>query len=132
MEMELRVCEQCYTGEHGDEVKTAITRDMVAAAERLAEHKDAINLGQMHVTKVTAGEPSGPERIPVVIGGVERDTLTLRDTHLAIRDDEEGILVYSEPADILQVLTRNLDQISERTLQDVSIELAPESAELIS
>ena len=132
MEMELRVCKHCHSGEHGDEVKTAITRDMVRAAERLAEHKHVINLDEMHVTMVEEGEPAGPERIPVVVGGVQQDTLMLQDTHLAVRDDDEGVLVYHEPADVLQVLTRNLDQIAEQTLEDVTIELSPESAEVIS
>ncbi|WP_290817437.1 hypothetical protein [Halovivax sp.] len=131
MEMELRVCKHCYTGEHGNEQKTAITKDMVACAERIREYKDLISLDAVYITKVEDGDPGGAEALDVIVAGIEGDTVTLRDTQLVIEDDDESVLVYPEPADIVEVLTRNLDQIGERTRQDVTVELSPESAELL-
>jgi len=132
MQMELRVCKQCYTGEHGNEQKTAITKDMVACAEQVREYKDIINLDAVYITKVEAGDPGGAEALDVVVAGIQDDTVTLQDTQLVIEDNDESILVYPEPEDIIEVLTRNLDQISEQTRQDVSVEISSESAELIS
>lgn len=132
MQMELRVCDECYTGAHGNEAKTAITKDMVACAERIREYKDLIGLDAVYITKVEEGDAGGAEALPVIVAGIENDTVTLRDTQLVMEDDEGSILVYPEPDDIVEVLTRNLDQISERTRQDVTVELAPETAELIT
>jgi hypothetical protein len=49
-----------------------------------------------------------------------------------MEDDQGNMLVYPEPEDILEVLTRNLDQVAEQTRQDVTVELSAEGAELIS
>lgn len=132
MQMELRVCKQCYTGEHGNEQKTAITKDMVACAEQIREYKDLINLDSVYLTKVEEGDAGGAEALPVMVAGIENDVVTLRDTQLVIEDDDGTILVYPEPEDILEVLTRNLDQINERTRQDVLVELSAEGAEMIT
>ncbi|CAI50577.1 uncharacterized protein NP_4972A [Natronomonas pharaonis DSM 2160] len=132
MRMELRVCKHCYTGEHGNEQKTAITQDMVACAEQIREYKDLISLESVYITKVEEGGSDRGEAIPVVVAGIEGDTVTLRDTQLVIEDDDESVLVYPEPADILDVLTRNLDQINQRTRQDVSVALSETGAELVA
>jgi hypothetical protein len=132
MRMELRVCHQCYTGEHGNERKTAITRDMVTCAEQIREYKDLISLDAVYITKVEEGDPGGAEALSVIVAGIENDTVTLQDTQLVIEDAEERMLVYPEPTDILEVLTRNLDQISNGTRQDVTVELSAEGAELIT
>lgn len=132
MQMELRVCNQCYTGEHGNEQKTAITKDMVACAEQIREFKDLISLDSVYITKVEEGDPGDAAAIDVTVAGIENDTVTLRDTQLVIEDNDGSILVYPEPEHIVEVLTRNLDQISESTRQDVTVELSADTAELIS
>ncbi|MFT4910632.1 MAG: hypothetical protein ACI9TI_001804, partial [Natronomonas sp.] len=88
--------------------------------------KDFINLDAVYITKVEDGEPDDAEALSVVIAGIEGDTVTLRDTQLVIEDADERILVYPEPADILEVLVRNLDQIDQQTRQNVGVELSPE------
>ncbi|ELY61813.1 hypothetical protein QA600_04505 [Natronococcus sp. A-GB1] len=132
MRMELRVCKHCYTGEHGNEQKTAITTDMVACAEAVREYKDLLSLDAVYITKVEAGDVGGSEELPINVAGIEDDTITLRDTQLVIEDEDGSVLVYPEPADILEVLTRNLDQINERTRQDVVVDISADSAELIT
>ncbi|APX97018.1 MULTISPECIES: hypothetical protein [Natronorubrum] len=132
MQMELRVCKQCHTGEHGNERKTAITQDMVACAEQIREYKDIIGLDAVYITKVEAGDAGGAEALDVIVAGIQDDTVTLQDTQLVIEDNDESILVYPDHDDIIEVLTRNLDQISEQTRQDVSVELSAETAELIT
>jgi len=132
MRMELRVCQHCYDGTHGNEQKTEITRDMVACAEQIREYKDLINLDSVYITKVEDGASDDAEAISVVIAGIERDTVTLRDTQLVIEDADERILVYPEPGDILEVLARNLEQIDQQTRQNVGIELSAEGKEMRS
>lgn len=132
MEMELRVCKQCYTGEHGNEEKTAITQDMVACAEQVREYKDLIDVDGVYITMVEEGDAGGAEALPVIVAGIENDTVTLRDTQLVMEDGDGSVLVYPEPQDILEVLTRNLDQINERTRQDVVVELSPQGSRLIT
>lgn len=132
MEMELRVCKHCYTGDHGNEQKTAITTDMVACAEQIREYKDLIGLDAVYITKVEEGDAGTAAALDVTVAGIEQDTVTLRDTQLVIEDDDGSVLVYPEPEDIVEVLTRNIDQISEQTRQDVTVELSADTAELIS
>ncbi|MDJ1430774.1 hypothetical protein [Halostagnicola sp. A-GB9-2] len=132
MQMELRVCKQCHTGAHGNDQKTAITKDMVNCAEQIREFKDIISLDSVYITKVDEGDPGGAEALSVIVAGIENDTVTLRDTQLVIEDNDGTTLVYPEPTDILEVLTRNLDQISEQTRQDVSVELSADGAEMIT
>lgn len=132
MRMELRVCKHCYEGDHGNEEKTAITRDMVDCAERIREYKDLIGLDSLYITRVAEGEPGGAEALPATVASIENDQITLTDTQLTMEDDENNMLVYPEPGDILDVLTRNLDQISQQTRENVTVELSTESAELLT
>jgi hypothetical protein len=129
--MELRVCKHCYEGTHGNAEKTAVTRDMVALAERIREYKDLIGLDSLYVTRVAEGDPGGGEVLPAVVASIENDQIQLSDTQLVMEDDQQNMLVYPEPEDVLEVLTRNVDQISQQTRQDVSVELSEESAELV-
>jgi hypothetical protein len=129
--MELRVCKHCYDGEHGNPQKTAITRDMVRCAERVREYKDLIGLESLYITTVREGEPGGAEALPAIVARIENDQISLSDTQLVMEDDDGNMLVYPEPTDILEVLTRNIDQISEQTRQDVTVELSSEGAELL-
>lgn len=130
--MELRVCKHCYEGEHGNPQKTAITRDMVNCAEQVREFKDLVGLEAIFITRVAEGDPGGAEALPAIVAGIENDRIQLTDTQLVMEDDDGNMLVYPEPADVLEVLTRNLDQISEHTRQDVTVELSEEGAELLT
>ncbi|MFB6068788.1 MAG: hypothetical protein ABEJ90_02560 [Halobacterium sp.] len=132
MRMELRVCKHCHEGEHGNEQKTAVTRDMVRCARQIREYKDLVGLDAIYVTMVEEGDPGGAEELAAIVAHVENDQITLSDTQLVMEDDDGNMLVYPEPEDVLEVLTRNLDQISESTRRDVSVELSPEGAELLS
>ncbi|WP_227376377.1 hypothetical protein [Haladaptatus halobius] len=131
MRMELRVCKHCYEGTHGNPEKTAITQDMVECAERIREYKDLIGIDSLYITRVAEGDPGGEETLPAVVASIENDRITLTDTQLVMEDDQQNMLVYPEPTDILDVLTRNIDQISQQTRQDVNIELSEESIELV-
>jgi hypothetical protein len=130
--MELRVCKHCYEGDHGNEQKTAVTRDMVTCARRIREYKDLISLDALYVTMVEEGDPGGAEELQAIVASIEGDQVALSDTQLVMEDEDGNMLVYPEPEDILQVLTRNIDQIQEQTRQDVTVELSAEGAELIS
>ncbi|MFW5917942.1 MAG: hypothetical protein ACOCR0_00515 [Haloferacaceae archaeon] len=132
MRIELRVCKHCYEGEHGNEQKTAITNDMVECATQIREYKDLIGLDALYVTMVEEGDPGGSEELPAIVANIEGNQVALTDTQLVMEDDNGNMLVYPDPADILEVLTRNLDQIQEQTRQDVTVELSAEGAELIS
>ncbi|WP_178916960.1 hypothetical protein [Natronomonas gomsonensis] len=132
MRIELRVCKHCHEGDHGNQQKTAVTRDMVDCAERVREYKDLIGLDSVYITKVEEGDPGGAEALPVIVASIENDQVTLSDTQLVMEDEDGNMLVYPEPKDILEVLTRNIDQIQEQTRQDVTLELSKEGAELLT
>lgn len=132
MRIELRVCKHCYDGEHGNEEKTAVTRDMVSCAQEVREYKDLISLESLYVTMVEEGDPGGAEALNVIIASIQDDQVALSDTQLAMEDGDGNMLVYPEPSDILQVLTRNLEQIQEQTRQDVDVELSPEGQALVA
>lgn len=128
--MELRVCKQCYEGEHGNPDKTAVTRDMVACAETAREYKDLIGLDSIYITKVGEGDAGGAEALPVIVASISGNEIQLSDTQLVMEDDDGNMLVYPEPADILEVLTRNVQQANTHTSNDVSVELSEESLAL--
>lgn len=130
MRIELRVCKHCYEGEHGNPEKTAVTADMVRCARRIREYKDLIGLDGVYVTMVEEGDPGGAEELTAIAAHIEDDQVVLTDTQLVMEDADGNMLVYPEPADIIEVLTRNIDQIQEQTRQDVTVELSAESAEL--
>jgi hypothetical protein len=132
MRMELRVCKHCFEGEHGNPEKTAVTEDMVRCARRVREYKDLIGLDGLYVTMVEEGDPGGAEELPAIVAHLENDQVTLADTQLVMEDDDGNLLVYPEPEDILDVLTRNIDQISQQTRQDVTVELSEEGSRLLT
>lgn len=131
MRMELRVCKHCYEGNHGNDEKTAITGDMVACAKRVREYKDLISVDAIYITMVEEGDPGGAEALPAIVASIDGNQVTLSDTQLVMEDENGNMLVYPEPEDVLEVLTRNVDQIQDQTRQDVTVELSPEGAELI-
>lgn len=132
MRIELRVCKHCYEGEHGNPEKAAVTQDMVICLRRVREYKDLIDLDGVFLTMVEEGDPGGAEALPVIVASIQNDQVALSDTQLVMEDSDGNMLVYPEPEDILEVLTRNLDQIQEQTRQDVTVELSEESATLLS
>jgi len=132
MRIELRVCNHCYGGEHGNQHKTAVTRDMVNCAQQVREYKDLIGLDSVYVTRVEEGDPGGAEALPAIVASIENDQVTLSDTQLVMEDEDGNMLVYPEPKDILEVLTRNIDQIQAQTRQDVTVELSEAGAELVT
>lgn len=131
MRLELRVCKHCYEGTHGNAEKTAVTQDMVNCARRVREYKDLIGLDALYITKVEEGDPGGSEALQAIVASIENDQVALTDTQLVMEDGDGNMLVYPEPADILKVLTRNIDQIQEQTRQDVTVELSEEGATLL-
>lgn len=132
MRIELRICKHCYEGEHGNPEKAAVTRDMVNCARRVREYKDLIGVDGVYVTMVEEGDPGGAEALPAIVARIENDQVALSDTQLVMEDADGNMLVYPEPRDILEVLTRNIDQIQEQTRQDVTVELSEESATLLT
>lgn len=132
MRMELRVCKHCYNGEHGSPQKTAITKDMVACARRIREYKDLIGVDSLYVTMVEEGDVGGAEALPIYVASIQNDQIQMNDTQLVMEDDDGSALVYPDPKDVLEVLTRNIDQIANQTRQDVTVELSEETAKLIT
>lgn len=131
MRLELRVCKHCFEGEHGNPEKTAVTEDMVACARQIREYKDLIDVDGVYLTMVEEGDPGGAEELPVIVASIQNDQVALSDTQLVMEDANGNMLVYPEPEDILEVLTRNLEQIQEQTRQDVMVELSEEGARLL-
>lgn len=130
--MELRVCKQCYNGQHGNTRKRQITRDMVTCAERIREYKDLIGIDALYVTQVEEGDSEGAQALPAIVASIDNHQVNLSDTQLVMEDDDGNMLVYPEPDDILEVLTRNIDQIAEQTRNDVSVGLSQEASELLA
>lgn len=131
MRMELRVCKHCFNGEHGNPSKTEVTRDMVECAKRVREYKDLIGMDSLYITMVEEGDTGGAEALPAIVASIEGNRVNLSDTQLVMEDSNGNMLVYPEPKDILEVLTRNLDQIDAQSRQDVMVELSEESTELV-
>lgn len=131
MRMELRVCKHCFNGEHGNPSKTAVTQDMVECAKQVREYKDLIGLEGLYITMVEDGDTGGAEALPAIVASIEGNRVNLADTQLVMEDAEGNMLVYPEPEDILEVLTRNLDQIDGQTRNEITIELSEESTDLV-
>ncbi len=128
--MELRVCEHCLAGEHGDPSKTEVSKDMVECAETVREYKDLIGLDAIYVTRVGEGDSGAAQALPAVVASIEGDRIRLSDTQLVMEDDDGNMLVYPEPKDILEVLARNVRQIATHTSDDVAVELSEEALDL--
>lgn len=131
MRMELRVCKHCFDGEHGNPHKTTVTRDMVECAKQVREYKDLIGLESLYITMVEDGDTGGAEALPAIVASIEGSRVNLADTQLVMEDANGNMLVYPEPKDILEVLTRNLDQIDGQTRNDVMVELSDEATDLV-
>ncbi|WP_435062482.1 hypothetical protein [Halobaculum sp. EA56] len=130
MRMELRVCKHCLAGEHGNPSKTEVSKDMVECAETVREYKDLIGLDAIYITKVTEGDSGAAQALPAVVATIDNNQIQLSDTQLVMEDDDGNMLVYPEPKDILEVLTRNVEQINTHTNNDVTVDLSEESLNL--
>jgi hypothetical protein len=131
MRMELRVCKHCFEGEHGNPQKTTVTQDMVECAKQVREYKDLIGLESLYITMVEDGDTGGAEALPAIVASIEGSRVNLADTQLVMEDADGNMLVYPEPKDILEVLTRNLDQIDAQTRNDVMVELSEEATDMV-
>jgi hypothetical protein len=129
--MELRVCKHCFEGEHGNPQKTTVTQDMVECAKQVREYKDLIGLESLYITMVEDGDTGGAEALPAIVASIKGSRVNLADTQLVMEDADGNMLVYPEPKDILEVLTRNLDQIDAQTRNDVMVELSEEATDMV-
>jgi len=83
--MELRVCKHRHGGEHGNERKTAVTREMVSGAERVRGYKHLIGIDALYVTCAAEGDTGGAETLPAVVASVDGNQIQLADTQLVWR-----------------------------------------------
>lgn len=132
MQMELRACKLCYDGEHGNPEKTAQIRDMVECVRTIREYKDLLGIDSVYLNFVDEADEGGAEALPAIAASVEGNQIHLNDTQLVVEDQNGIMILYPDPADILEVLTRNVDQLDAETRQDLSVELSEESRELLS
>jgi hypothetical protein len=134
MRIELRVCKHCFEGEHENEHKTAVTRDLVACARIVRDHKDAIDLDDVHIRMVSEdeGDDGRPAALPAVAATIQNEQVAVTDTQLVTMGENGYMLVYPNPQDALRVLAGNIDEISKVTDEDISPELSPEGAEALA
>ncbi|ELY39661.1 MULTISPECIES: hypothetical protein [Natronorubrum] len=134
MRIELRVCQHCLDGDdgHGGHHKSALLQDMVACAEVIQEHKDVLDLEDVHIRKVKDTEQGKPEALPVVAATIQNNQIVLNDTQLVAEGQDGNMLLYANPDDILTVLAGNVDEISKAVPGDVTVDLSPKGAEIIS
>ncbi|WP_247001995.1 hypothetical protein [Halosolutus gelatinilyticus] len=132
MQIELRVCQHCLDGEHGNDRRTELINDMVECAERIKEYKDVIDLEAVHIRKVREDEPGKPESLPVVSATIQNNQVVLNDLQLVTEGQDGNMLIYVNPQDILTVLAGNVDEISKVVPGDVTVDLSATGAELIS
>ena len=132
MRIELRVCQHCLEGEHGNEQRTALLNDMVNCAEQIKKHKEVIDLDAVHIRRVRDDEPGKPAALPVVSATIQNDQIVLNDTQLVAEGQDGNMLVYTNPDDVLTVLAGNLDEISKAVTEDVTVDLSSVGAEIVS
>ena len=134
MRIELRICQHCYEGEHENEHKTAVTRDLVACAERIQEYQDVLGLDDVHIRRVREDESDDgrPAALPAVAATIQNEQIAVSDTQLVTMGENGYMLVYPNPQDALKVLSGNIDEINKETSEDVTIDLSPEGAEILA
>jgi hypothetical protein len=134
MRIELRVCQHCHEGEHESEHKTAVTRDLVACAERISEYKDVLGLDDVHIRRVREDEDDDgrPAALPAVAATIQNEQITVSDTQLVTMGENGYMLVYPNPQDALKVLSGNIDEINKETEVDVTVDLSPEGAAILA
>jgi hypothetical protein len=134
MRIELRVCRHCFEGEHENEHKTKITRDLVACAEIIEDHKHHLDLDDVHIRWVTEDEDDDgrPAAIPAVAATIQNEQIMVSDTQLITMGENGYMMVYPNPQDALKVLSGNIDEINKVTTEDVTPRLSPEGAEILT
>ena len=133
MRIELRVCRHCFEGEHENEHKTKVTRDLVACAEIVQDHCDVLDLDDVHIRWVTEDEDDDgrPAALPAVAATIQGDQVAVSDTQLITMGENGYMMVYPNPQDALKVLAGNIDELSRVLDENVLPELSPQSADII-
>ena len=134
MRIELRVCKHCFTGEHENEHKQAVTRDLVSCARIIREHRDIIDLDDVHIRMVSEdeGDDGRPAALPAVGATIQNEQVVISDTQLITMGENGYMLVYPSPQDALKVLAGNIDEISKIAGDDIVPELSPEGGEILA
>jgi hypothetical protein len=134
MRIELRVCRHCFEGEHDNEHKTQVTRDLVACAEIIDEHLDKIELEDIHVRWITDDESDDgrPAALPAVSATIQNEQIVIPDTQLITMGENGYMMVYPNPQDALQVLAGNIDEINRIVDENITPKLSEEGAEVLS
>ncbi len=134
MRIELRVCRHCFEGEHENEHKTKITRDLVACAEIIKDHRHVIDLDDVHIRWVTEDEDDDgrPAAIPAVAASIQNEQIMVSDTQLITMGENGYMMIYPNPQDALKVLSGNIDEINKVTSEDITPQLSPEGAEVLT
>ncbi|MXR50153.1 hypothetical protein GRX03_00825 [Halovenus sp. WSH3] len=134
MRIELRVCRHCYEGEHENEHKTKITRDLVACAEIIEENVQHTELDDIHIRWVTEDEDDDgrPEAIPAVAATIQNEQIMVSDTQLVTMGENGYMMVYPNPQDALKVLSGNINEINRVTDKNVVPRLSEEGAEILT
>ena len=134
MRIELRACKHCFTGEHENEHKRAVTRDLISCARIIKKHKDVIDLDDVHIRMVSEdeGDDGRPAALPAVGATIQNEQVVISDTQLITMGENGYMLVYPSPQDALKVLAGNVDEISKVVDEDITPDLSPEGAEILS
>lgn len=134
MRIELRVCQHCFKGEHDNEHKTQVTRDLVACAEIIDDHLDSIELDDIHLRWITDDESDDgrPAALPAVSATIQNEQIVIPDTQLITMGENGYMMVYPNPQDALQVLAGNINEINSVVGEDVTPKLSQEGAEILS
>ena len=134
MRIELRVCRHCFEGEHENEHKTKITRDLVACAEIIQENIQHTELDDAHIRWVTEDpdDDGRPEAIPAVAATIQNEQIMVSDTQLITMGENGYMMVYPNPQDALKVLSGNIDEINRVKDDNIAPTLSPEGAEILT
>lgn len=134
MRIELRVCRHCFEGEHENEHKTKVTRDLVACAEIIQENTQHTELDDAHIRWVTEDDDDDgrPEAIPAVAATIQNEQVMVSDTQLITMGENGYMMVYPNPQDALKVLSGNIDEINRVRDKNIAPTLSPEGAEILT
>ncbi|XGI83263.1 hypothetical protein ACEU6E_08245 [Halorutilales archaeon Cl-col2-1] len=129
MRIDLQVCEGCYTGEHDDETKNAVTYDMVELADVLERHGDVIGIDEVTVTML--GEEDEGGDLPVNVAFMENGQPVVTDTQLTMENDDGQYYAYVNLDDILEVLAQNVQVVSDSVDEEVNVGISPDAGEML-
>ncbi len=134
MRIELRVCRHCFDGEHDNEHKQAVTRDLVACARTVRDHQDELDPENVHIRMVSEedGDDGRPAALPAVGATIQDEQVVISDTQLTTMGENGYMLVYPSPRDTLKLLAGNIDELSTVVGEEITPELSPEGAEILA